>query len=203
MKNRKSLLLLCACVVIMFFGFYFPNKITELKHTLDILTKTTAKVQAEEDFYRSNFELNSTMTGLIAPDVLCAEYYKDSIYLSVMAKEKPVLIYRFTEQGCNPCYTEELNSLQQILPENVDYAIVLCSYHTGRNLMYFKKINDLKLPAYLVRFDAFGWIAEESHKPYYFILHPDMKISHIHVPDSDYPELNKQYLEGVIRFLSE
>ena len=203
MKNFKSLLLLIAGIVILFLVFYFPNKITEIKRTQDLLIKTTAKAQAKEAFLNSNFEMNSTMTGLIAPDVLCAEYRKDSILLSTMAKEKPVLIFRFTEQGCTPCYVEELNALQQILPENVDYVIILCSYHKDKDLMILKNTHKLQLPAYLIRFDAFDWVAEESQKAYYFILHPDMKISHIYVPNKDYPELNKQYLEGVIRFLSE
>ena len=203
MKNFKSLLLLFAGIVILFLGFYFPNKITEIKRTQALLTKTTAKAQANEAFLNSNFEMNSTMTGLIAPDVFCTGYRKDSTLLSTMAKKRPVLIFRFTEQGCTPCYVEELNALQQILPENVDYVIILCSYHKDKDLMILKNTHKLQLPAYLIRFDAFDWVAEESQKAYYFILHPDMKISHIHVPDKAYPELNKQYLEGVIRFLSE
>ena len=202
MKNRKSLLLLCACVVILFLGLYFPNKIMEIKHTLDLLIKTTAETQAKEDFYRSNFELNSTMTGLTAPDVLCTEYRKDSIFLSVMAKESPLLIFRIIEKGCTSCNVEQLSTLQQILPENIDYAIVLYSNQKSRDLLFFKKSHKY-LPIYLIPFDAFGWIAEESQKPYYFVLNPDMKISHIYVPNKDYPELNEQYLEGVKRFLSE
>jgi hypothetical protein len=56
---------------------------------------------------------------------------------------------------------------------------------------------------YYIDNDSFSWKIEELYKPYCFVLHPNMKISHIYVPNKDYPELNKQYFEGVKRFLSE
>ena len=69
--------------------------------------------------------------------------------------------------------------------------------------MIFKNIQKIKIPTYFIPSDTLNWKAEESGKPYYFVLHPDMKISHIYVPDKNFPEQNKHYLEGVKRFLSE
>ena len=90
-----------------------------------------------------------------------------------------------------------------MLLENIDYIKVFCSFTNERGLRLLINKHEVKLSAFLIPFNAFDWPAEESHEPYYFVLHPNMKISYIYVPDKKYPELNKQYLEGIKRFLSE
>ena len=198
MKDIKTVLLFALSGIILFLVFFFPNKIIQLKNTQSLIIKNVADTQSITDFYHSNFDLNQKMLGVIAPDFLCKEYLTEEILLSGMVKEKPLLIFRFKEQSCTPCYIEELNTLQQILTENKDYVKIFSSFSNFRSLMILINKHDITMSTYLIPFDAFDWPAEENDKPYYFVLHPNMKISHIYVPDKVFPELNKQYLEGIM-----
>ncbi len=203
MKDIKKLLLIVLCIIVLFLCFYFPNKIVEIKHAHGSLSEFVADVQMKEEFHQLNFELNHKMTGLIAPDVFCAKNGNDGELLSKMPDNRPLLIYRYTHKSCTPCYVEDLEMLQSAFSDNVELLRVLCSYQTERDFVVFKKIHQTKLPAYHIPVHAFDWTVENYEKPYCFVLHPDMKISHVYVPNKVYPAFNKQYLEGVKRFLSE
>jgi len=156
------------------------------------------------DFYAFNFELNSKMNGLTASDVLYMETKNDKKdrYLSDLVCKKPLLIYRYADVNCNTCYEAEIKVLQQEFSDYPQLIAILCSYKIDQEFIVFKKINQIQLPLYRISSDAFNWTVEDYGNPYYFVLHPDMKISHVYVPNKSYPELNKQYLEGVKRFLS-
>ena len=201
----KTFLLIIALIIIVVGVFYILNSRTEISHAqkqLNHLSNCTHSHEKDE-FIELNFETNREMTGLIAPDILYSELNKDDKRLSDIAKKRHILIYRFSDRNCSTCFQEELKSLLRILPENCDFVKVLCSYQSPRDLQIFKNDNAINLPAYLIPYNAFDWLVEEKNKPYYFVLHPDMKISHIYVPDVRYPELNKQYIEGVMRLLAE
>jgi len=204
-KDIKQGILVISCVIISLGLFYYMNKTIELKHEYDQLMESglCTHDHSKGEFYEFNFEMNCKMTGIVAPNILCSESDKDDHILSDIVKQGPMLVYRFSDNNCTPCFIEELDSLQLILPEKCDYIHLLCSYKSPRELKILRITNNVKLPAYVIPFDAFDWPAEENKKPYYFVLHPDMKISHIYVPDKKYPELNKQYLEGIKRLLSE
>ena len=182
--------------------FYFENKIVEMKKTQSDLSEYTAKVQSKEEFYGLNFELNNKMTGIIAPNEAYIEE-KEIKYLSELVNKRPRLIFRFTHKNCNTCYEDEIAVIQEEFKDCQEIVTILCSYFSQDVFYTFKRQNRIKTNIYHISFEAFDWDVEKYNVPYYFILHPDMKISHIHVPESDYPELNRQYLEGVKRFLSE
>jgi hypothetical protein len=174
-----------------------------MRHAWNSLSEFTANVQEKEEFYRLHFDLNNKMAGLIAPDVFCIKSSTEENLLSEMVKDQPLLIYRYTHKNCNTCYLEELKALQEDFPDCFDFISVLCSYQSDKELLIHKRTHKIKLSLYNVPFDAFNWIVEDYNEPYYFVLHPNMKISNIYVPNKAYPEMNKMYLEGIKRFLSD
>ena len=139
--------------------------------------------------------------------MFCMISYTEGRLLSKMVKDKPVLIYWFTSQSCKECNIDALKELEKEIQKdasaNRDFFIILCSNETERDLMILRRTYKFSLPVYKIPADAMNWAMEESNKPYYFVLHPNMKISHIYVPDKEHSDLNKQYLEGVKRFLQD
>ena len=204
MKNTKSFFLLTICSIALFFGFYFLNEMQKTKQNQVAFSKFIAKIQVEADLYRMNYELNIKMTGLKAPEVHCEESQNERRDLSYMVKDKPLLIYRFEGSNCTPCLEDILKELLIQLSNSIDPDNVrmLVSRLTGRELKSFKRTHNIQIPIYIIPDESFDWIAEKNNRPYFFVLHPDMKISHIYVPNKDFPELNKQYLEDVKSFLS-
>jgi len=205
MKDIKTFLLIIICTIFLLFLFYYKNKITEKDNAYGILSHFTASVQMRDEIYYFNFELNNKMTGLFAPNIYYSETKdnKKGNYLVDFVKNKPILIYRYSDINCTTCYETEIKELQAEFINNPELSIILCSYRIDQEFLVFKRINQIKLSLYRINSDAFDWEVEKYGNPYYFVLHPNMKISHIYVPNKSYPELNKQYLEGVKRFLSE
>ena len=64
-------------------------------------------------------------------------------------------------------------------------------------------MNQIELPIFRIPQDALDWEIEEHNVPYYFVLHPNLTVSHIYIPDKYFPELNKNYLESIKIFLKD
>ena len=82
-----------------------------MKQNQDAIAEYTAIAQLNEYFYHSNFEVNTSMMGLIVPDLLCIESQNRGELLSEMVKEKPLLVFRLIESSCKPCYIDFLTLL--------------------------------------------------------------------------------------------
>ena len=203
MKDISIIILVVAFAVILFLCFYYPNKITGMKNVQDSLSEFTASMQMRTEFHELNFDLNSKMTGLNASDALCLERINEGKHLSELVREKPLLIFRYAQITCRMCYEAELKVLNDVFITNPDLVVILCSNNVIRDFLIYKRSNKIEISIFNIPNDTFSWIAEENDSQYFFVLHPDMKISHIFVPNKEYPELSKQYLEGVKRFLSE
>jgi len=202
MKSIKTILLIVACATIIFLSFYLLNNMLEIKHEQARVFELNAKMQMKNEFYYLNFDINNQMTGKNAPNIFCFENRNKENYLSELVQEKSLLIYRYTHKDCNTCYESEIQSLQEVFKDSIELTSILCSYYAIKDYLAFKKMVKVKTHIYHISFGAFDWIAEDCNKPYYFVLHPDMKISHVYVPSQEFPEYNKHYLEIIKRLLS-
>jgi len=203
MKDIKLILLIIISGLIIYMSFYFLNKITELKQTQKTISDFAASVQLREEFYKINFEHNCKMTGDFAQDIVCRKNKDEELYLSALIKKRPLLLCRYATMTCQTCFENELKELSDVFTDFSEVVVILTSYHIKRDFNIFEVGDNMNIPVYYIDDDSFNWSVEDLHKPYFFILHSDMKVSNIYIPDKNFPELNKQYLEGVKRFLSE
>jgi hypothetical protein len=200
---KKSFLILILLIALLFLSFYFPNEVEKMKNSQVKLSESLGEMQVKQDFYSENFELNMKMTGRPAPDIYCTVNQREGSLLSQMVKSKPLLIFRFSNNNCKICYSDALTALQTEMPEDSpDWVRILSSQLTERELLILKRTHNLKIPTYIISPQSLDWDVEKMNVPYFFVLHRDMKISNIFVPDKNYPEVSKQYFEGVKRFLS-
>lgn len=123
--------------------------------------------------------------------------------MSDLVSQKPALVFRFSELNCYTCYETELSLLKKCFSAEEQHVAILCSYQQRRYFFAFKNHNDIHLPMFRISQDAFDWELEEHGVPYYFVLHSDLSVSHIYIPSTDFPELNRQYMENIKRFLLE
>ncbi len=168
-----------------------------------LMEREEERINKEMDFLKMNEDLNEKLTGISVQNVHCEDEEQNQHVLSELVLQKPVLVYRYSELNCNTCYETELTSLQHFFANAHDKVVILCSYQIRKYFTIFKKMNQIVLPIYRIPQDAFSWILEDYNAPYYFVLHPDLTISHIYIPDKVFPERNRQYLESVKWFLSE
>lgn len=201
MENHKTTYITIGCVILLFFTFYLLNKNRETSQLQTSLSNLISDLQVKEDFFQQNMKTVSEMNGLYAPDILCQENNHEK-KLSELAQEKPIFICMYKIE-CSACEKDELKELRDAFMDTSPTAYILCSHMIRRDLYVYAKKNQVEIPVLAISSDSLNWVAENYNKPYYFVLHPNMKISHVYIPSKNYPELNKQYFEGVKRFLSD
>ena len=201
MKNNKKILLLTISVMSLCFVFYILNEIQNMRHVQNALHEIISDLQEKDNFYTNNFEISNKMNGLFIPDVSYIDNDRQE-KIAKLAKTRPVLICMY-KISCSTCSKDEIIQMQNVFKDITDVTYILCSLFIKRELYIYTRQNKINIPVFGIAQNSFDWIAEEDNKTYFFVLHPDMKISHIYISDIKYPELNRQYLEGVKRFFSE
>lgn len=144
-------------------------------------------------FRKENHDLNNKLKGQIAPDIYCA-YRNGTILLSELVKNGPILIYRYSDINCSSCVDSELYNLNYFFKLLKNRVILLCSYEYESALNDFKQQNRLSYPVYNIKFKIFPWEEDLHDRPYYFVLHPDMRVSDFYIPEITYPKETKKYL---------
>ena len=197
MKNRIALffLLFIASITLL---FYLLNREMEAKYN----QHQWETLELENSFNKMNEELNKTLTHTTVQNIIIEDTLLQQLSLSDLVSRSPVLIFRFSELACTACYETEFLSLRNIFPNTKQQIVFLSSYGEKRHFIMFKRSNQIEFPFFRIPQDAFDWALEDYGLPYYFVLHPDLTVSHIYIPDAVLPELNRQYLEEVKKYLS-
>ena len=194
--------------IVLFILLFFAG-ITLLFYFLNMELKTgnyqpQQKIsEIEKNFNRINEDLNKKLEHTAVLNMIIVDTLSNQYHLSDLVSQSPALIFRYSEMNCNSCYETELFSLKNAFPKEERQIAILSSYRDKRDFMMFKKANKIELPFYRMPQDSFDWALEDYGSPYYFVLHPDLTVSHIYVPSTVLPELNREYLESVKTFLSD
>lgn len=151
-------------------------------------------------FHETNFRLNAKLRGLTARDISC-EKSGEKQSLSELVHDGPILVYRYSDVSCSACVENEFHTLRQYFKKNPEKVAIFCSYERESDMESFRRINLLKYPIYKADKKAFAWDAEFYDRPYYFVLHPDMKVSDFYMPEMEFSEDSKAYLTGVERLI--
>ena len=196
-KYVFSVVLVVVISGLLIFALLSLNKNTEVSY-LESEKLKKEKLVHQENFLRINFEMEYGMLGVKAPDVLC-----DGTNLSQLVSKNPILIYRYADINCNTCYEAQIENIHKVFKDEYEKVVILCSYQEERFFSIFKRMNRLEVPIYRIDYDAFEWPVQDFDNPYYFVLHPDMSISNVFMPDRNLPVPTQIYLKGIKQLLSK
>ena len=197
-KNVLITLLTIATGLLLSLTLHFRNKSTAIENSKRLLSAQMTTMSMKE----FSFDLSKAMTGKKAPDIICVTRDDDEKYLSELFNGNPILIYRYTEVGgCRPCYERQIRLIQDIFKNIPQRVAILASYDSTIDFLISIRNKTAKTSIFYIPSNAFNWQFEQSGIPYYFVLHPCMRISNIYVPDEREPELSRRYLESIKRLL--
>jgi len=196
--NKQYKLLATVLVVLGFVLFYLfalnENKQMEVAETVS----HEAELEYKNKFYNLNFETNSKITGTVVKNILCEIEGESKISLSELVKEKPKLVFRYSNINCKTCFEAQLELINKLF-ENSEDVIILCSYNISRDFLVFKKMNKIKVPIYRIPKEDMEW---EINNPFYFLLNKSMSISNIYIPDKKYQQMSLQYLLSMQKLIN-
>ncbi|MBP1617090.1 MAG: hypothetical protein H6Q14_917 [Bacteroidetes bacterium] len=162
-------------------------------------SRNDAPVYSESDMlhtYKLNFIMGIKNSGLRLEDISMKDSSGMGVFMKdfLKGRDKPMLVCRFSEQHCESCVSFAIKQLQGIV-DSVGRENVLLG-GTYRNNKIFNRVKPLygidKLLVYNV--PELGIPVEELGYPYYFVLHGDLSISDVFVPDKGVPTLSNSYL---------
>lgn len=134
---------------------------------------------------------------------LLNENWIDSIALSELVVEGPVLILRITKNSCQECAMMELNHLENFIKNNRNKACLIYSSQTSRDLKALTLLHSfsfLKLGSF--KLDILKIPEEIYNSPYYFILDANLTGRMFFFPDKSNAELTQKYFQEVCDFFS-
>jgi hypothetical protein len=160
----------------------------------------SSNLHAKANFLQHNSDFNSRISGETVSDVLRDEKYP----LSELIQSTPVLIYKIIDSSCIPCNEaifEKLLELHDMFKGYSQSVVILSTYHTKRRMRNFSADNNIVFSTYYIHNESLNEILEEIGESFFFVLNPGLRISDIYIADKQFPELNRQYLESIKRFL--
>lgn len=193
-----SLVLTIFLITLIFFNF---NQTTLYRSQHKSEFENFVKKDDTLNFYKLNYSQSVNLDGVKILDVICKKNEETTV-LSNLLNKTPILIYRFTDKECTSCIEEILTHVTKKFFVKKDRIIILCSFTNELSFLTIKKALNIRIPLYEIPENAFEEFLKDN-KHFFFVLHPDMKISHIFVPNSDYFDQSRSYIDGVARFLLE
>lgn len=117
----------------------------------------------------------------------------DSLALYTELKESIKLAFFHSEVNCNSCVESNISFLND-LGDSIgrQNIIFLTSYRHKRDLVVFKRINQIKFPVYNV--GSTGLAMEELNEPFLFIINEHLKAECVFVPIKEDSLHLKRYL---------
>ena len=199
--NRIKIICLCF-LVLSFFFLVSLNKKEEVSELSEAYQEAVLQIDSLS-IYRYNFEFIMQLMGTRLDDLSGQTEDLQKTKLSDMINDGPILVYRYADINCHVCIESEIETIQKNFIGKEDHILLLCSYRTERDFSIFKKLNKLKFPAFRIPYDALKWSIEKQSNPYCFVLHPDLKVSDVFIPDKSFPVLNDLYLQGIKRLIEK
>lgn len=149
-----------------------------------------------------NNEINNLDLGIQFPMI---NFEKDLSLSDLLNKSStPILVFRFKETNCRLCIDNELEMMNKCLSNFDKHCIILGSFGKNVKLKNFMRIKKIETLSFEVPYDCLkNWNVEQYEAPYYFILHPNLRVSNFFIPEKAFPSLTEQYLKGVKRLISK
>lgn len=202
-------LFLFAGIAVIVVTLYYYNKI--LNDKVQDITEQIEKDRSEHvlDSLKNQFLLNNIMIQLKYSDFLLNDFKVTKLSgktkrLKQLIKDKPKLIFMFSELNCKTCIDMQLpnvNKVSEIIGSG--NMIILASYAYKRDLIQFMRMNKINLDVYNIDKANFNLPLFDENVPFFFIIEPDLTCSCLFVPDKSMPKYTEVYFNFIMdRFSS-
>lgn len=146
--------------------------------------------------YKVNFVTAIMNSNLSVRDISIKDSLGQVFLLNEIFKDRhlPLLVCRFSEQHCESCVDFAIRQFRQQIDSIGDNNILFLGMYKNN------KIFNRTKPLYNIQnMDVYNSYylnipAEELGYPYYFVLHDDLTVSDVFVPDKSIPILSNNYL---------
>lgn len=190
--------------LLMSFNVYFfvSNKNSQTART-DQYAKSADSVT-----YLLSIERNSAFSSMMDNDkplnkeLTFSNDSNNNITLTDFLKrfiKRPKLVLRYTEINCTPCVDSSVLTLKEVTNKvGEENILILASYHSKRDMLIWKRVNNIKYPIYQIPDNKTGLNVDAENVPYFFILLPESNtVHHLFLPLKENMKRTREYLTGM------
>lgn len=114
--------------------------------------------------------------------------------------DRKMLFFKYTEFSCDPCIEQELELLESIIDNNIDYKVIVISSYKDIGYLYrFKRINNLQhLPFYNIHNQSIIDELDKINIPYYFTINESLSIRSLYIPSKTLEQPNERYINSAL-----
>jgi hypothetical protein len=185
-------------MAIITLGITYLNLENKHRNSMELYSQVIESL----NFYKVSYDVNIAMRKDSVNNIICKNRRQEALLYELVPKI-PVLIYKYSDNSCTPCFEKDIKAIANCFKEVEDRVLLLCEVHSERNLRQYFRLNNLDFTVLSIPTNLFQWEIENHSTRYFFIMYPNGKLSDVFIPDKDNPELTIEYLESVKCFLTK
>jgi len=202
MKQEKILnlsliafnIILLALVLYMKFGSYSKGvSIKEYNKAISLLKQSNKLTKN-----LSQFQLFSENTKIPDTTKILNEKGEFNNLKNHITQSK--LILRYSELNCQSCVDAMITQIRVNKSIDSNNMLFLAYYKQPAYLYQFKRLNRINMPIFSLQNIL---LPDTLNVPYFFILHPNLTVSNVFIPEEGDNESVKKYLNFMIKKMNE
>lgn len=125
-----------------------------------------------------------------------------TIQLKELLDSEYKLFFNFTDINCSSCIAQEVGNIIKYADSiGIKRIVLLGNYRLSRDLIVFKRLNNLKMDIYNTNNQKLGLKVEEYNLPFYFLAKNEDESKHVFIPEKERPSLSEKYYEVILGVL--
>ena len=145
------------------------------------------------EYIGSNLFYTFEYDGMKIQDIPIKDTADRTVSLQKVVCEKPALIFRYQQRDCSESIAFGLSQLAEFAESASIQTIIFAGYsETYPFKQRTKTIQTKNIALYNIEKIL---PVDKQQIPYCFILHPDLHISELFIPDKSFPEVMKRYMQ--------
>ncbi|MBU1097491.1 MAG: hypothetical protein KKB34_13505 [Bacteroidetes bacterium] len=183
----NSKLLVIALIVLVVITFY---NINSRLSGVDNKKNNSFSVQV--------LDLAKTVNGIsINKNVVLITEEGDKVTIGDIINGENKIMLKYNKLNCSVCNDEEIKNIKKEFSKtNTEKIILISKYDELKELVIFKRVNNLHIPVYNLPEGMFLSPIDKKNYTYYFTTDSSLIIKDCFIPIQNYPELSKYYLQS-------
>lgn len=199
MNKVFIIIMMLACGLLTFLIVRSNNQLVEQSSLVKNADFQLNKLQGQIEGVRSSVIWATMSEGEFISNLDLTDEQGKMTSLQSLLSDKYTLVLNYSELNCSSCVEKQIKLLDKAIDAIGTKNVLICaSYTNSRELLLFKRMNQVKVPIFNLGTSGLGIKAEEANSPIFFVLSNDLKINNVFLPLEYDPDLTNSYLDQVL-----
>jgi len=200
MKNVAIVLLILGCGALAFIAHKSNNRLEESFVLLEANELEAYNLKNNSQGVKNSLLWGVMSEGDVIDDLVVSTQNGDEVSMKTLVGSSSKFVLRYSELHCSSCVEKQILLFNKVVDRiGEDNVLIISSYTNNRDLLLFKRMNQIKLPVYNIKDANLGISAEGADSPIFFVLSNNLRVSNVFLPLEYDPILTEEYHERIMK----